>query len=151
MGCCGSCQGQNGNVGQDGADVGNLQVRGAEIIAPLGDAVCLVNGDERHVHVAQLGDEEVAGESFGRYIEELGAPQDAVLQHAQDVVVRHTAIDGCCEDALLAEVHDLVFHQGDEGGDDNAHPIECHSRHLEGQRLAASCGHEPQRVASQSY
>ena len=93
----------------------------------------LVDCDERHVHVAQLGNEKLARETFRRYIEELGAPQDAVFQYTEDVIVRHAAIDGCCQDALLAEMQHLVFHQGDEWGDNDAHSFQRHCWHLEGQ------------------
>ena len=148
LGRRGGRQGQHGDVGQEGADVGNLQIGGAEVVAPLGDAVGLVDGDERDPHVAQLGDEELAAKALWRHIEKLGTAEDAVLQDAQDVVVLHAAIDGSGQDALATKMADLVFHQGDERGDDDAHPFESHSGYLEGQRLAASRGHETQRVAS---
>ena len=76
----GGGKGQNGNIGQDGADSDYLQVGRTEIVTPLADAVCLVDGDKADAHVAQLGDKEVAAQSFWGDVEELGTPEDAVLQ-----------------------------------------------------------------------
>ena len=50
---CG-CQSKNGDVGLDLPYVGNMKVRGAEIVPPLADAVGFINGDETHPHVAEF-------------------------------------------------------------------------------------------------
>ena len=69
----------------------------------------------------KLGDEQFAAKTLWRYIQKLSAPQDAVLQDAENVIVLHAAIYGSSQDALLSKVIDLVFHQGDERGDNDAH------------------------------
>ena len=56
-GRCGGSECQDRNVGQVAANVGNCEIGRAEIVAPLGYAMCFVDGDEAHFHVAQLGAE----------------------------------------------------------------------------------------------
>ena len=47
------------HVRQVVTDVGYLKVGGTEVVAPLRDTMCLVDGDEAHLHVAQLLTEDV--------------------------------------------------------------------------------------------
>ena len=50
-------------------------------------------------------------------------------------------------DAPCPEAIDLVFHQGDERRDDDAHAFAGEGRNLIGERLSAARGHQRQRVA----
>ena len=47
----GGCQGQHGTPGQQAAHGGDVEVGRAEVVAPLRDAVCLVDGDEADGHL----------------------------------------------------------------------------------------------------
>ena len=49
----------------DVADVGDFEIRRPEIVAPLRDAVCLIDGDETHLHVSQFGLKQAAAQTFG--------------------------------------------------------------------------------------
>ena len=64
----GSRQCQHGDIRMDVADVGNFEIGRSEVVAPLRDAVCLVDSDEAHLHVAQLGLKQAAAQAFGRDI-----------------------------------------------------------------------------------
>ena len=58
----------------------------------------------------------------------------------------HTAVDGCRTDASSSQILDLVFHQGYQGGDDNADTFHRQSRHLEGDRFSTTRWHQSQSV-----
>ena len=83
----GGSERQHGNTRQQSSDIGNFQIAGAEVVAPLRDTVCLVYGDEGYLHVAQLSDKEVAAETFGRNIQKLRFAHDAVVEDAQHLVM----------------------------------------------------------------
>ena len=75
----GGCEGKDGH-GLYLADGCYVEVGRAEVVAPLADAMGFIDGDEADVHVAQFGDEEVALQSFGRHVEQLGVAEDAVFE-----------------------------------------------------------------------
>ena len=57
-----SGEGQHGDVGRERlADLGNAEVGGPEIVAPLRDAVTLVDGQQADVHGAELRQEALRG------------------------------------------------------------------------------------------
>jgi hypothetical protein len=58
---------------------GQLQVVGAEVVAPFGDAVGLVHREERHLHPGDRLPEALVVEALGRHVEEAhGALADVV-------------------------------------------------------------------------
>ena len=142
-------EGQHGDVGRERlADVSNAEVGGPEIVAPLRDAVTLVDGQQADVHGAELRQEALRGEAFGREVEELVVAEDAVVELRVDLGRGHAHVDSRGLDATSAQVVHLVFHQGDEWRDDEAQPVHGQSRDLESERLAASGRHERERVTS---
>ena len=50
----GGRQRQNGYARQLLADIGNGEIAGAEVVAPLTDTMSLIDADEAHLHVTQL-------------------------------------------------------------------------------------------------
>ena len=142
-------EGQHGDVGQERlADFGDAEVRGAEIVAPLRDAVTLVDGQQADAHGTELRAEAFGGEAFGREVEELVVAEDAVVELGVDLGRGHAHVDGCGLDAASAQVVHLVFHQGDERRDDEAEPVHGQRGNLEGERFAAAGGHEGEGVSS---
>ena len=117
FGCSCGRQCQNGYTRQQLAYFGNLQVGRTEVISPLRDAVCLVDGDEIDLHVAQFGPENIRGEPFWRDVQELVVPEDAVLQGHYDFFPGHPGIDRGGLDAARTQLAYLVLHQGDERSD----------------------------------
>ena len=57
--CGSSCKSEDWHVRQVFPDIGNSQISRSEVIAPLADAMGLIDTDETHLHVAQLGAEEL--------------------------------------------------------------------------------------------
>ena len=82
-------KGEDGDIGQLFADVGNGKVGGTEVVAPLGYAVALVDGDEAHLHTVQLGEDDVGGEALRGDVEELVSAKDAVVERCHDIVAAH--------------------------------------------------------------
>ncbi len=107
-----------------------------------------IDGDETDLHMAQLRLEEFGGKALGRDIEQFHIAENAVFEGDDDFLVRQTGIDGCSLDASAEEVVHLVFHQGDKGRDDDADAFLRQGRHLEGDALATTRGHQTQCVVA---
>ena len=111
----GGGEGDDGRVPKARASGAEVAVAGAKVVAPLRDAVGLVDGEEGDVHAAKSSDEAAIGEALGGDIEEAeiaigGAAQDLAL-----VLARHGGVDGGGGDAVARERVDLVLHQREQG------------------------------------
>ena len=91
----------------------------AEIVAPLRDAMRLVDGEEIDAKAAEEFERVVAHEPLGRDIEQA---QRAVFETPRRYCCRSTPSDDGIErgggDAEFAQLRDLVAHQRDERRDD---------------------------------
>ena len=108
----------------------------------------LVDGDETDVHVTEFRLEQFGRETLGRDVKDTHMSEDAVLEGDDDLLAGETRIDGCCTDTPSQEMVHLIFHQGDEWGDDDTRTLLCEGRHLERDGLASTRGHQSQRVVS---
>ena len=61
----------DGRVADAGADAAEVAVAGPEVVAPLGDAVRLIDGQQVHMEAAQGRRERAVAKPFRRHIEEL--------------------------------------------------------------------------------
>ena len=143
----GGGEGDDGRIAEAGAGGAEVAVAGAEVVAPLGDAVRLVDGEEGDVHAAQGGDEAAVGKALGGDVEEAevaigGAAEDFALILAGD-----GRVDGGGGDPVAGEGIDLVLHQGEEGGNDEGEAIEQEGGKLVADALAAARGEDGERVA----
>ena len=141
--CGGSGQCQYRDIGEHLADVGNLQIGGAEVVPPLGDAMRLVHRNHADLHASELGLEDFRVQSFGGDIEEFVIAEDAVFQCHHDFFACHAGVDGQCLDASFAEVAHLVLHQGYQRGNDQTQSFLAQCRYLEGDGFPSSGWHEP--------
>ena len=80
LGCRSGGKSQDRSSRFQPAYFGNSEVRWAEVISPLADAVRFVNGDEADIYVSQLGEEDVGRQSLGRYVQQFGMAENAVLK-----------------------------------------------------------------------
>ena len=142
------CERQYGHTGQYGADGRYLEVGGTEVVAPLRDAVRLVHGDEVHLHALHLGDEELRGEAFGRYVEKLVGAVETVVEMFELFVVALGGVQAGGADAAPAEVVDLVLHERHQRRYDEGQALHGERRHLESDAFAAAGGHEAERVVA---
>ena len=148
----GGGEGENGNacgtVAQSGKVLADHAVVGAEIVAPLRDAMGLVDGDER-------------GRTLGEHLRKarnaqpLGSDEKEV-ERASEIVDAGLARDGAVEagvnsrDAQVecGELGDLVFHERDERRDDERRSAESDGGELIAERLPCPGGHHKQQVAA---
>ena len=133
---------------QRGQILAEHAVVGAEIVAPLRDAVGFVDGDQGGLalgeHLGKAGD----AEALGRDEEELqGAVEvvDAGLARGGAVAAGVDALHG---EVALLELGDLIFHEGDQRADDQRGAAARDGGQLVAERLAGAGGHDQQHVAA---
>ena len=130
----GQCQHAFG--GELAGALGELEVVGPEVVAPLRDAVRLVDGEQRDPRACELGEEALVVEALRCDVEELeraGAEpvEDLALLGGVEARVEPRRVDP----ASLEEV-DLILHQRDQRGHDDRHPVEQQRRQLVAEALA---------------
>ena len=126
----------------------------AEVVAPLRDAVRLVDGVERNPYLAQERHVVLLGERFGSEVEQLGLARQHVRAYLRDGRLVERRIEEMGDARLGREgahgIH-LVLHQGDQRRDDDGHPVHEQRRELVTQRLAPARGHEHERILPLQY
>ena len=117
-----------------------------EIVAPLGDAMGLVDGKPRRAMTGEAFQRVRDHQPFRRDVEEAQAAlaQQAVRLHG--IRPRRRRIESACRDTVETQGGDLVAHQCDERRDDDGEAFARQCRKLVAQRLAGSGGHHRQHV-----
>ncbi len=125
-----------------------VHVIGAEVVAPLRDAVRLVDREHRGLRGAEHRHHLRLGEPFRR---DVGEPQFAPRDLFGDVAVLGKIV-GRIErgggDAVALELRHLVAHQRDQRRDDDGEPVAHQRRKLIAQRFAAAGRHDREHVAA---
>ena len=144
-------EGDNGEVGKKFAEAAKLAILGAEVVAPFGDAMGFVDGEEGNRHAAEPGGRAVEGDAFRRKIEKAVVALAGAAKDETALVARERAIEKSGGDAHLFELRDLVLHQGDQWRNNyhGAPPVEDRGQ-LVAERLATTRGHHYASVASRS-
>ena len=147
----GGGEGDDGRAAEAGADGPEVTVARAKIMAPLRDAVRLIDGEQGDVHAAHGGDESSIREALRGDVEEAkiasgGAPQDAALLLTGD-----RGVDRCGGDAVLGERVDLVFHEGEQGRDDEGEAIKKKGGNLVADALTAARWENGERVPPREH
>ena len=137
-----------GDLVQDGADVAVL---GTEVVSPLGDAMRLVDGAEGNGYRAQEVGVFVFGERFGGYVEQFGDSGADVGLDLFDFAFGERGIQHMGYGRLGGNaphgIH-LVFHQGDQRGDDDGRAGHQQSRQLVRQGFSSSGRHDDKSVVT---
>ena len=117
-------RGRRGRQGDDrrtldlADDFTDAAVFRAEIMAPFGDAVGLVNGIEGDLQLLEQLDVFFFSQRFGRDIEQFGQAGKQVRLHFGDLGLVERGVQEMCNAHFVldeaANGIDLVFHQGDE-------------------------------------
>ena len=144
-------QGQPGGTGRYGlAQLADIQVRGAEVVAPLADTVRLVHDHEFHlgVQVTDIVLETGGAEAFGSHVQEVALAVGQGPPDAVDLAAGHAGVHEGGAYTPLLEVVNLVLHQGYQGGDDDGDPLQDEAGHLEAYRLAAAGGEQTDGVVA---
>ena len=119
-----------------------------EIVAPLAQAVRLVDREKRDLHALQCAEKRLRTEALRRDIDQLVAPRPHPVQALLLVFPRHRRVDQRRRDALRKQRVHLVLHQRDQRRDDQRHTLKTKCRQLIAQRLPAAGRHHHQPVAA---
>ena len=126
-----------------------LEIVGPEVVAPLRDAVRLVDREQGQAGSGRAGRGSPAPSAAP-------APRRAG-RAAPSRIARSTRGGGAEVErrvehggphAELGQRRDLVLHQRDQRRDDDREPVQAQGRHLVAQRLAAAGRHQHQRVVA---
>ena len=120
----------------------DLQVQGAEIVAPLRDTVGLVYGNKAHLHLGHPRLHHCRGNTFGGNIEKLHIAIDAVIQSDIYLSARQARVDSHSVYMAAAQCIHLVFHQRHKRSDHNTQSLTSHRGDLIEQRLTRTRGHQ---------
>ena len=140
-----------GRVGKTLGEHRQADVLGPEIVAPLRDAVRLVDGDEGDLRLRQQRKAALGQQALRRHVEQV---QAALTHGALDVrgfSRTQRRIEERRPHARFLQRCHLVLHQRDQGRHDDADPGPDQRRNLVAQRLAAAGGHQHQGVPARAH
>ena len=127
---------------------GQLQVVGAEVMAPLGHAVRLVDREQRDRAALQHPQGRLGAEAFRREVEQVKPPAQERRLHLAPLARFLRGVDEPGPHAECPQRVDLVLHQRDQRRDNHTGAGPQQRRDLVAQRLAAAGRHEHQGVAA---
>ena len=139
-------EGMDGLAGCQLAQDRKVPVGLAVIVAPLADAMRLVDDAIGHGQRAQELTHPRMCQRFGRKVEQAQVACPCFVGHGTPVVRRHVAVQGRGSDTHGLQVPDLVLHQRDERRDDQGQLVPCHGGQLVTQGLAAPRRQDNQAV-----
>lgn len=128
------------------AHLAERQIFGPEVMAPLRDAMRLVNRHEPDAGAAQQRDRVRLGQPLGRDVDQ---PQRAASHLAQNVLIVAEVvgrIQARRRDPVAPELRHLVAHQRDQGRHHHGEAFAHQRRQLVAQRLARPGRHHRQHV-----
>ena len=133
----GGGDGEAGHAGEQALQAAKGAVIRAEVMAPLADAVRLVHGDQRNVHVREpFG--EAGAEAFGRDVEQIHLTALGCAERRAAGIEIHRAVEAFSAHADLFQRVHLVGHQRDQRRDDDPAAVAQQCRDLVAERLAAA-------------
>ena len=138
----------HGRPAQAFAHLGDAQIAGPEVMAPLADAMRLIDGEERHADILQPLCRAAEVEALGGHVQHLHlAPRHAAhaLRHFAG---RQRAVDEGGGNAARREGVHLVLHERDERAHDDGDARQQECGHLVAHRLAAAGRQHDERVAT---
>ena len=138
---------RRGRDAQLGSDTREAPVVGPEIVAPLADAVGLVDHETRGREAAKHLAEGCAPEPLGRDVEQLEASGGQLLFHPRALGWEERGMERRRGNALRAQPVDLVFHQCDERRDHDGGSIQQQRGELEAEGLPGPRRHHGHEVA----
>ncbi len=128
------------------ARVGDVEVVGAEVVTPLGDAVSLVHGEQTQSQGLKRAEEGHIAEAFGRDVNESVFP---LREESQALLLfgdGNRTVDECRGNPSAVERIHLIFHQCDKRRDDEGEAVEMQRGELVDERLARARGHDGKGV-----
>ena len=124
-----------------------VAVVGAEVVAPLADAVGLVDGDQAERQFGQPVQHGAGGQALGRDVEQVQLARPRRAPDGRALVQRHAGVEPRGGHALLLQRLDLIGHQGDQRRDYQAQAAPQDGGNLVADALAAAGRQHRQHVA----
>ena len=119
--------GREGNGGSVGANLPQrfqFTIGGSEIVAPVGDTVGFVDGDELDIQLFQKGPELGQHGPLRGYIQDTEPALPGHRLDPRNLRLGQRAVDEASRDAVGAQAVNLVLHQGDERRDHQGQPAQ---------------------------
>ena len=144
----------DGSLRQGIDELANLQIGGAEILAPLAHAVGLVNGHERHADAAfgrsflRKGQKARLEQALGRHVHKLVAALACPLEHGVLLGRSKAGVEIAGSRARREQRTGLVLHKGEQRTHHKGDAGQHERGHLVANGLAGARGHNTQRVAT---
>jgi hypothetical protein len=141
----GGGQGDGGHVPEGPPHGAQAQVVGAEVVAPLGEAVRLVHGEQAQRGLG-AGLEEAGREALRRHVDQLVVAAHHALDPRAALVDRQGRVDEGGAHLPRRQGVDLVLHQGEEWRDDQGGAAPRQRRQLVAERLPGARRHDDEGV-----
>ncbi len=125
-----------------------LHVFRAEVVAPLRDAMGLVDRQAVDAGGAQPVERPALQQALGRDVEQPHGPRRQRRLHRGVLGRRVAGVQRAGGDAARLELAHLVAHQGDQRRDDDGEPAADHGRQLVAERLARARRHDGEHVGA---
>ena len=140
-------KGEHGRVPEVPHGARQEQVVGAEVVAPLRDAVGLVHHEQANPGAPE-GEHELQGpQALGGDVEHLDLSRAHPAFHLPALLGREPGVErGGVGDRALQQGVDLVFHEGDQGRDYDRQALLHQRRYLVAQALASPRRHHGQGI-----
>ena len=128
--------------------LGNVQIAGAEILPPLGNAVRLVHGDHGDGQRAAQAQKARREQALRGDVDQLVLSGGEVSKGDVHLPLGERAVEKRRRHARLLERRHLILHQRDERRDHQRAARQSQRRHLIADGLARPGGHHAQHVAA---
>ena len=144
----GRCRGEgvHRNVRGKTTQLSKLSILGAKVVAPVTDAMRLVDRDCAKTSSAKSRKESITAQSLRRDEEKLQLPGFQVGIHGLNFRTRLDAREHCSGDTVLEQAVDLILHQRDEWANDQGQAFAIQRGRLIAEALTASCGKYEQQI-----
>ena len=143
-----SCESDDGRGAECREEIAECAVVGAKVMAPGGDAVGFVDGDEGRLaageHLREVGD----AHALGCDEEELQVAVEVVATGLAGFVAGEAGVDAGDAEGEGGEFRGLVVHEGDERGDDECGASAGDGGELVAEGFSCSGGHDEENVAT---
>ena len=144
---CRCRKGKRRRIAQTFAGVAEAQVGGPEVVPPLGDAVGLIDAQERRPRAFEEGCGRGRLERLWRRENDQSAAFFEPLKRSTTLGCAQPAVKRNHRDAAPFQCALLIRHEGNERRDNNRRPLNDHRWNLVDQRLAKAGRQRHERIA----
>src|SRR5229473_8000586 len=139
----------DGTIRKKFAEAAELPILRPEVVAPFGDAMRLVDGEERNRHASKPRGRAIQGDTLGRKVEQPIVTLACAAKDGAPLLSRKRTIQETSGDSHLLELRHLVLHQRDQRGDHHHRSLRVeHCGQLVAERFAPASGHDDASIAS---